>query len=387
MTTTLAIPTSMLPQDGRFGSGPSKVRQAQVDALAAVGTTLLGTSHRQAPVRTLVARVRSAVADLLGAPAGHEVLLGNGGATAFWDAATFSLVRERAHHAVHGEFSGKFAAATDAAPFLAASEIVRAAPGTLAVPAPTPAADVVAWAHNETSTGVLSPVQRPGGAAPGALTLVDATSIAGACAVDLTQADVYYFAPQKVLASDGGLWLAVVSPAAIARIEEIAASGRWIPETLALSHAVTNSRLDQTLNTPALATLVLLAEQLDWFADNGGLEWAAERSRRSTDHLYAWAEAREWATPFVAEAAHRSPVVATIDLDEEIDAPAVVRVLRENGVLDVFPYRKLGRNQLRVGAYPAVDPEDVMALTDCVDWVVDRLRATGTSEPVRHPGS
>lgn len=373
--TPIRIPEHLLPRDGRFGSGPSKVRPEQMAALAAVGETLMGTSHRQAPVRSLVRRVREGVADLLGAPEGYEVLLGNGGATSFWDAATFSLARSRAHHAVNGEFSGKFYAGTNAAPFLEESEVVRAEPGSLALPAPSTAADVVAWAHNETSTGVASPVVRPAGGTDDALTLVDATSIAGATPVDLRESDVYYFSPQKAFASDGGLWLAVVSPAALARIEEIAASGRWIPESLALSQAVTNSRLDQTLNTPALATLVLLAEQLDWFRDNGGIEWAAARSRRSTDHLYAWADAREWATPFVADPAHRSPVVATIDLAASVPAGQVISALRENGVLDVFPYRKLGRNQLRVAAFPAVDPADVEALTACVDYVVEHLGA------------
>ena len=372
---SIVIPEHLLPRDGRFGSGPSKVRPAQMAALSAVGETVMGTSHRQAPVRSLVRRVREGVAELLGAPEGYEVLLGNGGSTSFWDAATFSLVRRRAHHAVHGEFSGKFYAGTDAAPFLEESEVVRAAPGTLAVPSPSSSADVVAWAHNETSTGVVSPVQRPAGGTPDALTLVDATSIAGAAPVDLRETDVDYFAPQKVFASDGGLWLAVVSPAALARIEEIAASGRWIPDSLALDQAVTNSRLDQTLNTPALATLVLLAEQLDWFRDNGGLEWAAARSRRSTDNLYAWAQSREWATPFVVDPAHRSPVVATIDLVDDVPAVDVISALRDNGVLDVFPYRKLGRNQLRIAAFPAVDPEDVELLTQCVDHVVERLGA------------
>lgn len=367
------IPEHLLPRDGRFGSGPSKVRPAQMAALAAVGESVMGTSHRQAPVRSVVRRVRDGVANLFGAPDGYEVLLGNGGTTSFWDAATFSLVRSRAHHAVNGEFSGKFYAGTNAAPFLEDSEVVRAAPGSLATPAPSSSADVVAWAQNETSTGVAAPVARPRGGAADALTLVDATSIAGAAPVDLRESDVYYFAPQKALASDGGLWLAVVSPAALARIEEIESSGRWMPESLSLTQAVANSRLDQTLNTPAIATLVLLAEQLDWFRDNGGLDWAAARSRRSTDHLYAWAEAREWASPFVVDPAHRSPVVATIDLDDAVPAASVISTLRDNGVLDVFPYRKLGRNQLRIAAFPAVDPEDVEALTACVDYVVERL--------------
>jgi phosphoserine aminotransferase len=344
-----------------------------MDALAALGTSVMGTSHRQPPVRDLVARVRRGVAELLDAPDGHEVVLGNGGSTSFWDAATFSLVRTRAHHAAHGEFGAKFAAATSAAPFLSDSHVTRAEPGTLACVAFDDEADVYAWAHNETSTGVVSPVARPEGATPDQLTLVDATSIAGAAAVDLREADAYYFAPQKVFGSDGGLWLAVLSPAALERVAEIDAGDRWIPESLALQQAVVNSRLDQTLNTPALATLVLLAEQLDWFADHGGLAWAAARSRASSDHVYAWAQARDWASPFVVDPAHRSPVVATIDLDASIDHTAVIAALRENGVLDVFPYRKLGRNQLRMGLFPAVDPADAEALTACVDYVVERL--------------
>ena len=369
----LLIPTSLLPADGRFGSGPSKVRAAQSAALAALGESVMGTSHRQAPVRDLVSRVRRGVAELLGAPEGYEVVLGNGGSTSFWDAATFSLARHRVQHAVHGEFSSKFAAATTAAPFLAPSTVTRAEPGTQALVTAEADVDAYAWAHNETSTGVVSPVLRPAGASADQLTLVDATSIAGAAVVDLREADVYYFAPQKVFGSDGGLWLAVLSPAALARVEEIAASDRWIPESLSLALAVANSRLDQTLNTPAIATLVLLAEQLDWFADNGGIEWSSGRSRASSDHVYAWAQEREWASPFVAEPAHRSPVVATIDLDPAIDHTRVIRALRENGVLDVFPYRKLGRNQLRMGLFPAVELSDVQALTACVDYVVERL--------------
>lgn len=372
-STSVLIPAHLLPADGRFGSGPSKVRPAQMDALSALGAGVMGTSHRQPPVRDLVARVRRGVAELLGAPDGHEVVLGNGGSTSFWDAATFSLVRTRAIHAAHGEFSAKFAAATSAAPFLADSHVTRAEPGTLATVAFDADADVYAWAHNETSTGVVSPVARPDGATPDQLTLVDATSIAGAAVVDLREADAYYFAPQKVFGSDGGLWLAVLSPAAIERVAEIDASDRWIPESLSVQQAVVNSRLDQTLNTPAVATLALLAEQLDWFADHGGLAWAAGRSRASSDHVYAWAQARDWASPFVADPAHRSPVVATIDLDPSIDHTSVIAALRENGVLDVFPYRKLGRNQLRMGLFPAVDPADVEALTACVDYVVERL--------------
>ncbi|PWD51943.1 phosphoserine transaminase [Serinibacter arcticus] len=376
--TSVQIPENLLPKDGRFGSGPSKVRQGQLDTLAALGAGVMGTSHRQPPVRDLVARVRRGVAELLGAPDGYEVVLGNGGSTSFWDAATFSLVRHRALHAAHGEFGAKFAAATTAAPFLDPSIVVRAEPGTRADVRHDDDVDVYAWAHNETSTGVVSPVVRPradgGDRATDQLTLVDATSIAGAAVVDLTQADAYYFAPQKVFGSDGGLWLAVLSPAALERVEEIAATDRWIPESLSLQQAVTNSRLDQTLNTPAIATLALLADQLDWFADNGGLSWAAGRSRASSDHVYAWATEREWATPFVADPAHRSPVVATIDLDASIDHTTVIAALRDHGILDVFPYRKLGRNQLRMGLFPAVDLADVEALTACVDVVVDQLR-------------
>lgn len=371
----LDIPADLLPSDGRFGCGPSKVRRAQADSLAAVGETLLGTSHRQAPVRSLVRRVRDGVASHLGAPDGYEVLLGNGGTTSFWDSAAFALVLERAQHAVFGEFGGKFAAATAAAPFLADPDVRRAEPGDVALLASDVEGlevDVYATPQNETSTGAIAPVARPEGSA-GALTLVDATSCAGAVVTDLSECDVYYFAPQKVFGSDGGLWFAVCSPAALERIEEIAASSRWIPDSLALSSAVANSRAEQTLNTPAIATLVLLAEQLDWFAENGGLGWAAGRSAASAAHLYGWAAAREWATPFVRAEQHRSPVVGTIDLDARIDATQVIAVLRSNGILDVDPYRKLGRNQLRIGMFPAVDPSDVEALTACVDYVVEHL--------------
>jgi phosphoserine aminotransferase len=367
---TVTIPTDLLPADGRFGCGPSKVRAAQVDMLAALGTTVLGTSHRQAPVRHLVRRVREGIAALLGAPDGYEVVLGNGGSTAFWDAATFSLVRERAQHADFGEFGHKFATATDRAPFLAASDIRTAAPGDLARCAPADGVDVYAYPHNETSTGVVSPVERV--AHDGALTVVDATSAAGGVAVDLAQTDVYYFAPQKSFAADGGLWLAVMSPAALARVAEVTAS-RWVPEFLDLQLAVDNSRKDQTLNTPAVATLVLLAEQVDWLNEHGGLEWATARTSASSAALYGWAQAHPLATPFVAEPAHRSPVVGTVDFVEGVDAKALAAMLRANGVVDVEPYRKLGRNQLRVGMFPAVDPADVEAFTECVDHLLERM--------------
>ncbi|WP_050761631.1 phosphoserine transaminase [Beutenbergia cavernae] len=367
----ITIPPHLLPADGRFGSGPSKVRPAQVDMLAALGRTVLGTSHRQAPVRRLVARAKEGLLDLLGAPAGYEVVLGNGGSTTFWDVATCSLVARRAQHATFGEFGAKFAAATRAAPFLDEPDVREVPPGRLALPEATDGVDTYAWPQNETSTGVVAPVRRVGGDA--ALVVVDATSAAGAVPVDLAETDVYYLAPQKVLASDGGLWFAVVSPSAVERAATVAASDRWIPESLSFTTALANSRLDQTLNTPAIATLVLLVEQLDWLREAGGLEWAAARSAASARVLYSWAQSREWATPFVAEEALRSPVVGTIDLDDAVDARAVIAALRDNGIVDVDPYRKLGRNQLRVGMYPAVDPADVEALTACVDHVVERL--------------
>ncbi|WP_420112458.1 phosphoserine transaminase [Pseudactinotalea sp.] len=369
--TSIVIPRELLPADGRFGCGPSRIRPAQIDALAALGTTLLGTSHRQDPVRSLVGRAREGLATLLGAPEGYEVVLGNGGSTAFWDVATFSLIREHAQHAACGEFGAKFAAATAAAPFLGEPQVINADPGSAAVPIAAPGIDAYAWAQNETSTGVLTPVERPAGMDDGALVLVDATSAAGGVTVDLAQTDSYYFAPQKALGSDGGLWFAVLSPAAVARVEEL--SSRWIPASLSLAAALASARKDETVNTPAIATLVLLVEQVEWLLDRGGLAWASERTARSAATLYDWAESREWATPFVADRAARSPVVGTIDLDERLDAAAVIAALRANGVVDVDPYRKLGRNQLRVGMFPSAPPEDVEALTRCVDFVVDAL--------------
>lgn len=368
MTTHLTIPAGLLPADGRFGSGPSKVRSAQMDALAAAAP-VMGTSHRQAPVKSLVRRTREGLAALLGLPDGYEIVLGNGGSTAFWDVATLCLVHTRAQHAVFGEFGGKFATATSRAPFLQDSQIISADPGTIAVPQQADGIDVYAWPQNETSTGAMAPVRRVPG--DGALTVVDATSAAGGLPVDVSQTDAYYFAPQKSFASDGGLWLAALSPAAIERAAQIESSGRWVPDFLSLTQAVTNSRADQTLNTPAVATLVMLADQVEWMLAQGGLEWTTGRSAESASHLYAWAEARDWATPFVSTPAERSAVVGTIDLDDAIDATAVVATLRENGILDVFPYRKLGRNQLRVAMFPAIDPDDVRALTDCVDYVVE----------------
>ncbi len=366
------IPPGLLPTDGRFGSGPSRVRGAQVERLVEVQRTVLGTSHRQAPVRRLVGEVREGLASLFSLPEGYEVVLGCGGSTAFWDVATFCLVRERAQHLVFGEFSAKFAAATSAAPFLADPAVVRADPGSL----PTPHADdvdVYAWPHNETSTGVMAPVARVPGAGDDALVVIDGTSGAGGLPVDLSQADVYYFAPQKGFASDGGLWFAVLSPAALERTAEIAASGRYVPAFLDLSTAVANSRKDQTYNTPALATLVMMADQLRWMNAQGGLAWSSARTADSASRLYGWAERSAYATPFVAEPTWRSNVVGTIDLDDAVDGPAVIAALRANGIVDVDPYRSLGRNQLRVGMFPAVDPADVEALTACIDHVVVAL--------------
>ncbi|MCX6465136.1 MAG: phosphoserine transaminase [Pseudonocardiales bacterium] len=371
-TTDLQIPAGLLPSDGRFGCGPSKVRPEQLAALADAGA-LLGTSHRQKPVKSLVARVRTGLSELFGLPDGYQVVLGNGGSTAFWDAAAFGLVRERALHLAYGEFSAKFADSTRGAPFLADPVVVRSEPGTAPEPQADASCDVLAWAHNETSTGVSVPVVRPAEALEGQLVVIDATSGAGGLPVDIRQADAYYFAPQKGFASDGGLWFAVMSPAALERVAEIAASDRWIPPFLSLATAVDNSLKEQTYNTPALATLVLMAEQIDWMNGLGGLDACVARTADSSGRLYTWAEKSAFATPFVADPAHRSQVVGTIDFDGSVDAAAVAAVLRANGIVDTEPYRKLGRNQLRIGMFPAVEPADVTALTECVDWVVERL--------------
>ncbi|MGI9120948.1 MAG: phosphoserine transaminase [Acidimicrobiales bacterium] len=371
----IRIPTDLLPSDGRFGSGPSKVRPEAVEALVGVSTNWMGTSHRQAPVKAVVGSIRRGVTELLGLPDGFEVLLGNGGTTAFWDAAIFGLISERSQHLAFGEFSAKFASGVAAAPHLEAPQVIESPPGTHPAARPDEAVDLYALTHNETSTGVAMTLSRPAGTAgDDALVAVDATSAAGAIPFDPTQVDVYYFAPQKALASDGGLWLAACSPAAIARIEGLAASGRWSPPSLDLGIALANSRLDQTYNTPALATLFLLDQQLSWLNGNGGLEWSGARCRRSAATLYGWTEARDWATPFVAEPDQRSPVIGTIDLDTSIiDAPTLSAVLRANGVVDTEAYRKLGRNQVRVGMFPAVDPDDVAALCACIDHVVAAL--------------
>jgi phosphoserine aminotransferase len=372
-TATITIPQDLLPADGRFGSGPSKVRAAQVEYLASIGGSVLGTSHRQKPVKDLVKRVREGLGSFFSLPEGYEIVLGNGGSTCFWDIAAFNLVRERAQHLAFGEFSSKFATVTKNAPFLGESSIIKGEPGTLPSAVAEVGIDAYAWAHNETSTGVASQVKRVEGADEGALVLIDATSGAGGLPVDVTEADAYYFAPQKSFASDGGLWLAVMSPAAIARVAEISASGRWIPDFLNLTTAIDNSRKDQTYNTPAVATLAMLANQVEWLNEQGGLSWAVGRTADSSSRLYGWAEKTEYTSPFVADPAARSQVVGTIDFADSVDASAVAKTLRAHGVVDVEPYRKLGRNQLRVAMFPAVEPADVEALTRCVEYVVERL--------------
>jgi phosphoserine aminotransferase len=368
--TSLTIPADLKPADGRFGCGPSKVRPEQLQHLLD-HASIMGTSHRQAPVKDVVRRVRTGLRELFALPDGYEVMLGNGGTTAFWDAAAAGLIRERSLHLSYGEFSNKFAKVTAGAPFLREPTVLTADPGDAPAPAFETGVDAVAWAHNETSTGVMVPVARPAGS-DGALVLIDATSGAGGLPVDPADSDVYYFAPQKCFASDGGLWLALVSPAAQERIAEIGARpDRWIPEFLSLTTALDNSVKEQTYNTPAVATLLLLADQLDWMNANGGLEWTVARTIESSSALYDWARASSFATPFVADPAKRSLVVGTIDFDDAIDAAAVAKTLRANGIVDTEPYRKLGRNQLRVGMFPAIEPDDVRALTKCIDYVVE----------------
>ncbi|GAA1546861.1 phosphoserine aminotransferase [Microbacterium ginsengiterrae] len=364
----IEIPRDLLPVDGRFGCGPSKVRPAQLEALVTAGASILGTSHRQAPVKNLVGSVREQLAALFRLPEGYEIVLGNGGSTAFWDAAAFGLIERRSQNLTFGEFGGKFAKAAGA-PWLEAPDVRTAQPGSRVAAEVVDGVDVYAWPHNETSTGVAAPIERV--AADGALTVIDATSAAGGIDFDVTQADVYYFAPQKNLGSDGGLWFAAMSPAAIERIERIAASDRYIPEFLSLKNAVDNSRLNQTLNTPALTTLHLLDSQLQWINGNGGLTWAASRTAESSQALYSWAEASSVATPFVTDPAHRSPVVVTIDFDENIDAAAIAKTLRANGIVDTEPYRKLGRNQLRIATFVSIEPDDVRQLIRSIDHVLE----------------
>jgi phosphoserine aminotransferase len=371
-TPTLVVPESMRPRDGRFGSGPSKVRPEQLAALAATGASYLGTSHRREGVKSVVRRVRSGIATLLGVPDGYEVVLGIGGATVFWDVASFCLIENRSQHLSFGEFSSKFAAAVTRAPFLAEPSVLTAPAGSAPVVSVTAGVDAYCWPHNETSTGVMLPAVRPAGADQGELVLVDATSGAAGLPVDLSETDAYYFAPQKGFGSEGGLWVAVLSPAAIARVEQLAAT-RWVPATLDLSIALAQSRLDQTYNTPALATLFLMADQIEWLLGNGGLPWAVARTATSASRLYAWAESSSYASAFVTDPALRSQVVGTIRFDEGVPAASVTSVLRASGIVDVEAYRAAGYNGLRLGMFPAVDPDDVTALIQCVDWVVERL--------------
>ncbi|MEY4232600.1 MAG: hypothetical protein RL144_800 [Actinomycetota bacterium] len=369
---SIIIPAEIKPVDGRFGCGPSKIRPEALAALSKTGNTILGTSHRQKPVKNVVKRVREGLTSLFNLPEGYEVILGNGGSTAFWDIATFGLIESRSQHLVFGEFSSKFAAAAKEAPFLGEPTVIKTEPGAHPVAVAEAGIDVYALTHNETSTGVAMPIIRPAGT-DGALVLVDATSAAGGLMVDAKEFDTYYFAPQKSFASDGGLWIAIMSPAAIARATKIKASGRWVPAFFDLDIAIENSRLDQTYNTPALVTLMLLAEQIEWMNSNGGLSFAAGRSEKSSNILYSWAEKNSYTTPFVTDPAMRSKVVGTINFDDAIDATKIAAALRENGIVDTEPYRKLGKNQLRVGMFPAVDPSDVEALTKCIDYVVAAL--------------
>jgi phosphoserine aminotransferase len=371
-TPDLQLPADLRPRDGRFGSGPSKVRPEQLAALASTGTSYLGTSHRQTGVKSVVRRAREGLAELFSLPDGYEVVLGNGGATTFWDIATFCLIERRSQHLSFGEFSAKFAQAAAAAPHLETPSVVKAEPGTAASVRPEPGVDAYCWPHNETSTGVMTRVARPDGVDDGALVLVDATSGAGGLPVDVAETDAYYFAPQKAFASDGGLWLALLSPAALERVELLKAGGRWVPASLDLGIAIEQSRLDQTYNTPGLAALYLLADQIDWINAQGGLDWAVSRTADSSGRLYTWAEKAPYAAPFVTDPDARSLVVGTIDFDG-VDAAAIAKVLRANGIVDTEPYRKLGRNQLRIAMFPAVDPDDVEALTACIDWIIERL--------------
>jgi phosphoserine aminotransferase len=373
-TTDLQIPPDLKPADGRFGSGPSRVRPAQLAHLVQAGASVIGTSHRQRPVKQLVGRIRAGIGELFNLPDGYEVALGNGGTTAFWDAATCCLVRERALHLTFGEFSSKFAMCTMQAPFLADPVVLDAPAGEAPDPRGDPSVDVLAWAHNETSTGVMVPVKRPQGSET-ALVMIDATSGAAGLPVDVAESDVYYFAPQKGFASDGGLWLAVLSPAAVRRIDELGSEPpdeRWVPDFLSLPTALENSRKDQTYNTPAIATLLMLDDQLDWMLEQGGLDAMVARTTASSGYLYGWADGHEHAVPFVTDPAKRSLVVGTIDFDDDVDAAALAATLRANGIVDVEPYRKLGRNQLRVAMFPATDPADVQALTACIDYVLER---------------
>ncbi|MEU9960714.1 phosphoserine transaminase [Streptomyces sp. NPDC050982] len=369
----IQIPADLKPADGRFGAGPSKVRTESLTALAATGTSLMGTSHRQAPVKNLVGKVREGVRDLFQLPEGYEVVLGNGGSTAFWDVATHGLIENKSQHLTFGEFSSKFAKAAKLAPWLADPDVITSEPGTHPEPVAQSGVDVYALTHNETSTGVAAPVKRVASADEGSLVVVDATSGAGGLPVDIAETDVYYFAPQKSFAADGGLWIGIFSPAAIERAERVHASGRHVPEFFSLPTAIDNSRKNQTYNTPALATLFLLNDQLEWINGQGGLDWSVRRTATSSRTLYGWAEDVKYANPFVTDPAKRSQVIGTIDFTDDVDAAAVAKVLRANGIVDTEPYRKLGRNQLRVAMFPAIDPADIESLTKCIDYVIEKL--------------
>ncbi len=369
----IVIPSELLPTDGRFGSGPSKVRKEQTDALAQVWRSYMGTSHRQATVRNEVQRLREGLAALFNLPEGYEVILGNGGSTAFWDIASFSLIRDRAQFLTFGEFGAKFASGAQKAPQLGDQDIRKSDPGSAPVFEAIEGIDAYCTPHNETSTGVAFTPTRVAGADSDSLMIIDATSAAGGLQVDAKEFDTYYFAPQKSFGSDGGLWFALMSPAAIARASEIKASGRWIPDFLDLVTAIDNSRLQQTYNTPALATIYMMAEQVDWFNSNGGMAWTTARTTESSQLIYSWAESNALLSPFVSDPALRSGVVATIDVDDSIDATAITKALRANGILDTEPYRKLGRNQLRIAVFPAVDPKDVQALISSIDFVIAQL--------------
>ncbi len=371
MSADITIPANLKPRDGRFGCGPSKIRSEALSVLAGSGASILGTSHRQAPVKNVVARVRRGLKDLFALPDGYEVVLGNGGSTAFWDVATFGLIEAKSQHLVFGEFSSKFASGVKSAPFLGDPIVIESVPGSHPQAQPDATIDSYALTHNETSTGVAMEIKRPVGAS--GIVLVDATSAAGGLVVDAKEFDTYYFAPQKSFASDGGIWLALMSPAALERNAKIAQSKRWTPAFLDLAIAIENSKLDQTYNTPAVATLMLLAEQIEWMNENGGLSFSSGRSAKSAEILYNWAEKTSYTTPFVADPAMRSKVVGTINFDDSIDALAVAKVLRANGIVDTEPYRKLGKNQLRIGMFPAIEPTDVEALTKCIEYVVDKI--------------
>lgn len=370
----LVIPAEFKPADGRFGAGPSKVRPEQLAALSALGSSVMGTSHRQKAVKSQVGRLRAGLKDLFALPEGYEVVLGNGGSTAFWEVAVFGLLRDKGQFLTFGEFGAKFAKAAKDAPFVGEPQVIKGEPGSAPVFTPTEGIDLYATPHNETSTGVAVDLNRPVGIDDDALFVVDATSGAGGLPVDISEVDVYYFAPQKSFGSDGGLWIALMSPRAIERAKEIKESGRYIPAFLDLMTAIENSALDQTYNTPALATIIMMAEQIDWFNANGGLEWCVARTHQSSSALYSWAESATFAEPFVTDPALRSQVIGTIDFDEAIDATVIAKVLRANGIVDTEPYRKLGRNQLRIAMFPAVDPADIVKLTQSIDWIVNQIK-------------